>query len=113
MEWAQDATLLATTYSHQQNIDGSSAAFIQSDFSFRGPNDRSFSPSNTLNLVDIEIVRLKWRFQKHLEIGQEIHFAKDTYPVSLRELFFISDSGRSASGGILQEGYNDGWTQQS
>ena len=50
MEWSQDATLLATTYSHQQNIDGSSAAFIQSDFSFRGPNDRSISPSTTLGV---------------------------------------------------------------
>ena len=95
MEWSQDATLLATTHSYQRNINGSSAAFIQSDFSFRGPNDRSFSPSNTLNLVDIEIVRLKWRFQKHLENSQEIPFAKDTYPVSLSELFLISDLNRA------------------
>ena len=88
IEWSQHATLLATSHSYQQNIHRSSAAFIQSDFSFRGPNDRSFSPSNTLNLVDIEIVRLKWRFQKHLGNGREIPFAKDTYPVSLSELFF-------------------------
>ena len=66
MEWSQDATKLAQTKSHQYNIDGSAAAFIILDFQFRGSNVRWLSKFKALQLDDIKIVRITWRFQKNL-----------------------------------------------
>ena len=40
-------------------------------------------PQCSIHLVDIETVRLKWRFQKKLGNGQEIPFAKDTLCLDL------------------------------
>ena len=77
MEWSQDATKLATTKSFQCNIDGSPSAFIQSDFEFRGPNGRRLVHSPSLHIDDIETVNITWRFQKNLDNGQTIPFAKD------------------------------------
>ena len=57
MKWSQDFTKIATTKSFQCNIDGSSSAFIQSDFQFRGPNGRRIVYSPSLYIDDIETVK--------------------------------------------------------
>ena len=74
MEWSWDATKLATTKSFQCNIDGSSSAFIQSDFQFRVPNGRRLVHYPSLH---IETVNITWSFQKNLNNDQTIPFAKD------------------------------------
>ena len=78
MEWSQDATLLAQTNTYHRNLDGSSAAFVSSDFEFRGPNGIRMSHKKPLLLHNIETVHIKWRYQKNLDNGQTIPFAKDT-----------------------------------
>ena len=55
MEWSWDATKLATTKSFQCNIDGSSSAFIQSDFQFRGPNGHRLAHSPSLHIETVNI----------------------------------------------------------
>ena len=77
IKWSQDATKLAATKSFQCNIDGSSSAFIQSDFQFCGLNDRRLVHSPSLHIDDIATVGITWRFQKNLDNGQTIPFAKE------------------------------------
>ena len=57
------------------NIDGTSRAFIASDFKFLGHQRRPLS-NNTRHLA--EFVYITWRFQKNGVNGEEIPFARNT-----------------------------------
>ena len=62
------------------NIDGTSWAFIASDFKFLGPQRRPV-PNNNRHLA--EFVYITWRFQKNGVNGEEIPFARN----SIKPLF--------------------------
>ena len=63
-EWAQDKTYLKKHKDIERNVDGSSAAFIVSDFEFRGKGNTRIDNSSKQAINRSYIVNLKWRFQK-------------------------------------------------
>ena len=74
-EWCQ------TTQSTYKRIDEwpgqPSRAFIRSDFTFMGQNERRLHHGNELRDAMVEHLRVKWRKQKNKQNGQEIDFADD------------------------------------
>ena len=61
-----------------KNIDGSSRAFIHSDFRFTGHNKRTLS-TNKRHFA--KFVHIKWRFQKNGNNGEVIPFARNNVKV--------------------------------
>ena len=52
-------------------------AFIPSDFTFFGINERRFSPSDIITMEMVELVELQFRKQKNHDNGQLITFKRD------------------------------------
>ena len=77
-EWAQDKTYLKQHNDIERNVDGSSAAFIISDFEFRGKGNTRINNSLKQAVNSSHIVNLKWRFQKNNDNGQVISYIKNT-----------------------------------
>ena len=61
-EWAQDRTLFNKKGTYQRNIDGSSSAFIKSDFEFRGPKGKNLDHTKPTIIDDVSTVCLTWRY---------------------------------------------------
>ena len=80
-EWAQDRTALNRVNYVDLNVDGYPTAFIESDFEFRGPKGLRL-PTNSLPSLDlISMARITWCYQKNMDNGQVITYAKDsTFP---------------------------------
>ena len=76
-EWAQDRTHLKKYKDYQRNIDGSAAAFILKDFEFRGTNNKRIDNSKDKDIKKSKTVNIEWRYQKNLDNGQKITYAKD------------------------------------
>ena len=77
-EWAQDKTYLRKNNDIERNIDGSSAAFIISDFEFRHKGNIRINNQSKQEINKSYIVNLKWRFQKNNDNGQVISYVKNT-----------------------------------
>ena len=77
-EWAQDRTHVNKHGTFKRNIDGSSSAFIKSDFEFRGHKGKRLDHTKPILIDEVSTVRLTWRYQKNQDNGQVIPFAKDT-----------------------------------
>ena len=77
-EWAQDRTTLQRSNHVDLNVDGSPTAFIESDFEFRGFNGLRLSTDSLPSLDLIATVRITWRYQKNMDNGQVITYAKDS-----------------------------------
>ena len=77
-EWAQDKTYLKKYKDIERNVDGSSAAFILSDFEFRGKGNTRIDNSSKQAINRSYIVNIKWRFQKNNDNGQVISYTKNT-----------------------------------
>ena len=77
-EWAQDRTHLNKHGTYKRNIDGSSSAFIKSDFEFRCYKGERLDHTKLILIDEVSTVRLTWRYQKNQDNGQVISFAKDT-----------------------------------
>ena len=77
IEWAQDKTYLQLHHHVQHNVDGSPAAFIASDFAFRGPDGLRLPNDSIPKIEDISTVLITWRYQKNMDNGQSITYAKD------------------------------------
>ena len=60
--WAQDMTLLNKKGTYQRNIDGTSSAFIKSDFEFRAPKGKILDHTKPTIIDDVSTVRLTWRY---------------------------------------------------
>ena len=75
-EYAQSHSAQSMSNYHPcaKNIDGSSKAFIHSDFRFTGPN-KSLVPNN--RRYQASFVHIKWRFQKNGCNGEIIPFARN------------------------------------
>jgi hypothetical protein len=76
-EWAQDRSHLKKYKDIQRNVDGSSSAFILSDFEFRGKNNRRIDQDSNTEVSKACIVNIKWRFQKNNDNGQIISYVAD------------------------------------
>ena len=77
-EWAQDRTALKQDDLIHLNVDGSPTAFTESDFEYRG-HDGICLPTDSLPSLDIiSTVRVTWRYQKNMDNGQVITYAKDS-----------------------------------
>ena len=77
-EWAQDRTALQRSNHVDLNVDGSPTTFIESDFEFRGSNGLRLSTDSLPSLDLISTVRITWRYQKNIDNGQVITYAKDS-----------------------------------
>ena len=76
-EWAQDRTYLKKHNDIQRNVDGSSAAFILSDFEFRLKGNKHMTLNSPSNIKRASIVNIKWCFQKNNDNGQVISYVID------------------------------------
>ena len=77
-EWAQDHTHLSKHRDIQRNVDGSPAAFIMSDWDFRGKKNRRLNQSSNKQITNADSVNITYRFQKNNDNGQVITYTKDT-----------------------------------
>ena len=74
MKWVHDMTYLNKCGTYQRNIDGSSSAFVKSDFEFWGPKGKHLYHTKPIIFDDVSTVRLTWWYQKNLVNGQVIPF---------------------------------------
>ena len=77
-EWAQDSTSLRKDKDIQRNVDGSSKAFVASDFTFKGTQGKHLRSTTKKSLATAQSVDACWRFQKNGDNGQKITYVKDT-----------------------------------
>ena len=77
-EWAQD-TSIKTKCGYNINVDGSCRAFIYDDFSLeRDSLAVSKTTSTKLSFKQrFDVLRIRWRFQKNGDNGQEIVFSRN------------------------------------
>ena len=78
-EWAQDTTLKQTKNGFNENVDGSCRAFIFDDFSFERENITIDKKNKTTLSFSkkYDLLRIRWRFQKNGDNGQEILFSRN------------------------------------
>ena len=73
-EWCQDRSSILKSGTVTPNIDGSSSAFIFSDFIFEDINGIRRNNDRDTAIFDAEIVKIKWRFQKNNMNGQVLSY---------------------------------------
>ena len=79
-EWCQDRSH-SSKKDITRNIDGSSSAFILSDFTFENKRGVRRDNSRSTYINDAEIVKIRWRFQKNNDNGQVLTYtANNTNP---------------------------------
>ena len=79
-EWCQDRSH-SSKKDITRNIDGSSSAFILSDFTFENKRGVRRDNSRSTSINDAEIVKIRWRFQKNNDNGQVLTYtANNTNP---------------------------------
>ena len=66
-------------------MNGSSTAFVASYFAFRGPNGLRLNPDLIPMIDNISTVPIIWCYQKNMDNGQGITYAKDL----INPIFFI------------------------
>ena len=78
-EWAQDISI-KTKSGFNENVDGSCRAFINDDFTLERENLQAAKATSTKLKItkSFDILRIRWRFQKNGDNGQEIIFSRDT-----------------------------------
>ena len=59
-------------------MDGSSAAFVASDFDFRGPDGFRLQTVSIPKIEDISTILITCRYQKIMDNGQSIIYVKDS-----------------------------------
>ena len=77
-EWAQDRTALKRVNHVDLNVDGSPTAFIESNFECRGPKELRLPTNSLPSLELISTARIAWCYQKNMDNGQVIAYAKDS-----------------------------------
>ena len=76
-EWAQDNVSLRRDKDVQRNVDGTSKAFISSDFNFKDDAGKHVRSTTQVSMAAAKTVDACWRFQKNGDNGQQITYAKD------------------------------------
>ena len=69
-EWCQDRYVLSKTGKVTSNRDGSPSAFTLDDFIFEGARGCRISNSRTSTILNAQILKLRWRFQKNGNNGE-------------------------------------------
>ena len=85
-EWAQDDVSLRRDKDVQRNVDGTSKAFISSDFTFKGDAGKHLRSTTQVSMAAAKTVDKRWRFQKNGDNGQQVTYAKD---IVHKELCFV------------------------
>ena len=73
-EWCQDRTYSARTGDITRNIDGSSSAFILSDFTFEHTGGVRMNNHTSSHILSAQVLKIKWRFQKNGDNGQILSY---------------------------------------
>ena len=69
VEWDQERTRVNKHGTYKRNIDGSSSAFIKSDFEFHDHKGKRLDHTKPILIDEVSTIRLTWRYQKNQDNG--------------------------------------------